>query len=138
MKNLPIILLLGALFYLIYEGKEGMGKFTNKNVTPPFESSFEDGIPTDYSPRDVHQFATVEKLESDLHFRRMKMKEQMKYDVEEFKKLKDEDGADQEEYLALLKKQEMLYENLKTTHKEMREQYLLRKEEDAARNTDLR
>ena len=132
MKNLPIILLLGALFYLIYEGKSGMSK-KSERVAPEAQNSFEQGVPAEYSPKDVHQFSTVEKLEQDLHFRRMKMKEQMKYEADELRKLGDETA-----YFKLLKEHKELYEGLKTSHKEMREQYLLRKEEDAARNSNLR
>ena len=133
MKNLPILMLLGALFYLIYEGKSGMKKVADKIMPPPFESTFNEGIPSEYSPQDVHQFGTVDKLEGDLRVRRMKMRLQMKSEEEELQKLGDEKALQE-----LRQKHEDLYEKLKISHEALREQYLLRKEEDAVRNKDLR
>ncbi|WP_408096710.1 hypothetical protein ACJVC5_16870 [Peredibacter sp. HCB2-198] len=144
-KDLPLILFFLILGYLIYEGNQDgkgakglMDRIVGKAVNPPYESDFEKGLPSEYSPADPHQFANEEKLVGDLNFRRQRMLEQMRLEVEEFKKLKDYEGADREEFQKLRQYHEEQIGELNRLHHNLREQYRLRKEEDAVRNKDLR
>ncbi|WPU63686.1 hypothetical protein [Peredibacter starrii] len=144
-KDLPLILFFLVLGYLIYEGNENgkgarslMDRIVGKAVNPPYESDFAQGLPAEYAPADPHHFASEEKLASDLNFRRQRMQEQMRIEVEEFKKLKDFEGADLEEFQNLLRHHEAQIGELNRLHHNLREQYRLRKEEDAVRNKDLR
>lgn len=132
-KDLPLILFFLVLGYLIYDGSQD-----KKVDKPSYESDFEKGLPTEYAPADPHQFASEEKLNGDLNFRRQRMQEQMRIEVEEFEKLKDFEGQDREEYQKLRQYHEERMAELNMLHHNLREQYRLRKEEDAVRNKDLR
>ena len=37
-------------------------------------SSFDEGLPQDYAPQDIHQFSDLDKLKSDYDFRYQKLK----------------------------------------------------------------
>ena len=132
-KDLSLILFFLVLGYLIYEGN------MDKTVSnPPYESEFEKGLPAEYAPADPHHFASEEKLAGDLQFRRQRMQEQMRIEVDEFKKLKDFEGQDREEFQKLVQNHEEQIGEINRLHHNLREQYRLRKEEDAVRNKDLR